>query len=245
VKTNANELLEDKLARTKKKRRKHVLKGIYKELFCNCNHNSTIRKAYQLTIGTAHQNHFLGFFVEELQRENLDFLSTAVQARTTPLQRVEIRYMQDNNLKKLVSWTGKTTKKLPTTTLPTPIHTDYIEISVGEKVYAGRTIDNLTEVSEPSYLVREEKHMLPQRVSKIGKESQQHIQISYLHNNYRKMALTYLSSLGIELPKNSFEKNKLLDLTMKQNYGQILSLFKNQQLVGPKTLHLEENTHYQ
>lgn len=211
--------VEDRIARTKKSRRKRLLNGIYLEIFAGFNQNSAVRSLYDSLENSQRCDQFLGFFMEELERVGLNHLSDSLNRKNPNIERVEIRVDIDDTLYRLVTW-----KRISQVRLLEEVAGEftqssqdeiaylrelidngvvsYLEITLGGDIYGGRNIQTFKKLPSHSLYVREEKHNLPKRYAKNGCHSQMRIlSVFGRDHNMGAMIRQYLDDAEVSLSR--------------------------------------------
>lgn len=201
--------IEHELAVTKKRRRQHKLKGIYDELFCGHNKQSTYRSVFEdLLFAPKRKAHFLGFFMDELRRYDLGFLADAIDKRFPGIARFEVRYLSDGMTYRQITWVDTQNRQkmfanpqeaIDEAQIAHPI--EYLEVRVQDQVFGGRTWEHFSPLQKPNLLVREDLSHLPPRYAK-GNEESQFRTISFwgIDHNLRSMIRSYVQETGHERP---------------------------------------------
>jgi hypothetical protein len=190
--------LEDRIARTKKKRRPYFLKGLYKELFADCKDKYFLKNSF-LVASVYQQEEFIGFYCDLLSQYGLLDIRKAVEKRYGATVRADVRWLEGDTVYKETYFARLNYKKLLGDLQPSQ-KVDYLEITIGERIFAGSSIEDFCERESSSLLVREELSLLPAKFSKIGMKSQYSKLISFNDHNKLSMIKQYLREVkGLDL----------------------------------------------
>lgn len=234
--------IEDRMARIKKSKRKRFLNGVYQEIFAGKNKNSLFRNLFY-ELNEDRQEQFMGFFMSELKRVDLEFLATNLDKRCPNIVRVELRLNTDDILYRYVTWKRKSAvKKLSYGSQGFDVLNEsanqdeisylrervfqeglkYIELRIDSEIYGGKDAMSFRKLTKPSLFVREKLNELPKRYGKLNELSQIKILEEMGHeHNITSMIKEYLVDAGLDMTKLSVkEKRKFTPVLndLKWNY---------------------------